>query len=77
MRNLARVLAFDVQEEGPNRSLLTIYLAFDFPRPRNLLKRVAWWLFRLTFPGFVHDVVWNHALCKLKYDVERDGGQTH
>lgn len=69
------VLAFDIQEEGPNRSLLAIYLAFDFPRPRNPFKRVAWWLFRLTFPGFVHDVVWNHALCKLKYVVERDSGQ--
>jgi hypothetical protein len=34
------------------------------------LKRAAWWLFRLTFPGFVHDVLWNHALCKLKYLIE-------
>ncbi len=64
------ILAFDVAGEGPARSLLTIYLAFDFPKPRNPFKRVAWWLFRLTFPGFVHDVLWNHALCKLKYLVE-------
>jgi hypothetical protein len=64
------ILAFDVAGDGPARSLLTIYLAFDFPKPRNPFKRVAWWLFRLTFPGFVHDVLWNHALCKLKYLVE-------
>jgi len=25
----------------------------------------------LLFPGFVHDVVWNHALCTIKEDVER------
>jgi flavin-dependent dehydrogenase len=68
------ILAFDVQHEGPSRSLLTIYLVFDFPRPKNPLKRVAWWLFRLTFPGFVHDVLWNHALCRLKYLVERGEG---
>jgi len=69
------VLAFDVQDEGPRRSLLTIYLVFDFPKPRNPLRRAAWWLFRLTFPGFVHDVLWNHALCKLKYLVERAEGE--
>ncbi len=69
------ILAFDVASEGPTRSLLTIYLAFDFPKPRNPLKRVAWWLFRLSFPGFVHDVLWNHALCKLKYLVERAAGE--
>jgi len=26
---------------------------------------------RFLFPGFVHDVVWNHALCTMKEDVER------
>jgi hypothetical protein len=25
----------------------------------------------VLFPGFVHDVVWNHALCTIKEDVER------
>lgn len=26
---------------------------------------------KLFFPGFVHDVVWNHALCTIKEGVER------
>jgi len=23
------------------------------------------------FPAFIHDVVWNHALCTIKEEVER------
>ena len=30
----------------------------------------------LLFPGFVHDVVWNHALCTIKEDVERKHDHT-
>ena len=30
-----------------------------------------WRSARFLFPEFVHDVVWNHALCTLKEDVER------
>src|ERR1035437_4016752 len=26
---------------------------------------------RLLFPGFVHDILWNHALCTIKEEVER------
>jgi len=31
---------------------------------------------RLLFPEFVHDVVWNHALCTIKEDVERKHDHT-
>jgi hypothetical protein len=31
---------------------------------------------RLLFPEFVHDVVWNHALCTIKEDVERKRDHT-
>jgi len=27
------------------------------------------------FPEFVHDVVWNHALCTIKEEVERNHDQ--
>jgi flavin-dependent dehydrogenase len=64
------ILAFDIDRQEPTSSMLTIYVAFDFPKPKNALKRFSWWVFGLTFPGFVHDVLWNHALCKLKYLVE-------
>jgi flavin-dependent dehydrogenase len=69
------ILAFDVDRQEAGSNILTIYVAFDFPRRKNPLKGFAWWLFRLSFPTFVHDVLWNHALCKLKYLVESADAQ--
>jgi hypothetical protein len=66
------VLIFDLKEIRPGVVLLSIYVGFSFPRPQNPLKRVAWHAFRLAFPGFVHDVVWNHSLCKIKDLVETE-----
>jgi len=66
------VLAFDVDCEETGVCLLSIYVAFDFPRRRNPLKRVFWRLFRWIFPAFVHDVAWNHSLCKIKHLAESD-----
>jgi flavin-dependent dehydrogenase len=66
------VLVFEI---GPIRKglyLLSIYVGFSFPRPKNPIKKVAWRAFKLAFPGFVHDVIWNHSLCKLKDLVEND-----
>ena len=68
------VLIFDISEIRKGVFLLSTYVGFSFPKPRNPLKRLAWWVFKLAFPGFVHDVVWNHALCKLKDLVETRGG---
>ena len=67
------VLVFDLKEDHPGVVLLSIYVGFSFPRPRNPVKRAAWFAFRLAFPGFVHDVVWNHSLCKIKDLVETEG----
>lgn len=64
------ILAFDIEPQASGGVFLTIYLAFDFPRGKSLLKRLGWFLFRLVFPGFVHDVLWNHSLCKLKHLAE-------
>jgi flavin-dependent dehydrogenase len=66
------VLAFDIEPDERGVCLLSIYVAFDFPRRKNWLKKIAWYLFRISFPAFVHDVVWNHALCKLKDIVEEE-----
>jgi flavin-dependent dehydrogenase len=65
------ILSFDIDPQKPGGGFLTIYVAFSFPRSTNPLKRIGWRLFKLAFPGFVHDVVWNHSLCKLKHLVER------
>lgn len=52
-------------------SRLAIYTAFGFWTGGNLAGRVFWRCVRFVFPGFVHDVVWNHALCCIKEAVER------
>jgi flavin-dependent dehydrogenase len=64
------ILAFGIDRKKAGGGFLTIYVAFDFPTSSNPFKRVGWRLFRLAFPGFVHDVLWNHSLCKLKHLVE-------
>ncbi len=63
------ILAFDIDQEK-GRCLLTIYVTFNFPSSRSPFKRLAWGLFRLVFPAFAHDVLWNHSLCKIKNLVE-------
>ncbi|MCP4303899.1 MAG: hypothetical protein GY788_03260, partial [bacterium] len=68
------VLIFDLKEVREDVFLLSIYVGFSFPRPSNPIKRSAWWAFRMAFPGFVHDVVWNHSLCKIKDLVETERG---
>jgi flavin-dependent dehydrogenase len=66
-------LVFEIKptEDGNNR--LVIYAAFDFKKGKGPFMRVFWWFFRLVFPAFVHDVVWNHAICSIKEDAELSG----
>ncbi len=66
------VLIFNVRPVREGLCLLSIFVAFDFPRPGNRLKKAWWRIFKSLFPGFVHDVIWNHSLCKLKEIVEAD-----
>lgn len=64
------VLIFELEARGSDACDLSIYVAFNFPRSRNLLTGPVWWLMRHGFPAFVHDVIWNHSLCQLKDCVE-------
>ena len=68
------VFAFDVKPVKHGVSVLSIYVGFDFYRGKGPLGRAGWWMFRHVFPGFAHDVVWNHSLCKIRYlaETERD-----
>ena len=52
-------------------SRLFIYAAFDYKRGQGFASRILWKGIRALFPEFVHDVVWNHALCTIKEQVER------
>jgi flavin-dependent dehydrogenase len=64
-------LIFNVAPTKDGNSRLSIYAAFDYKRGKGLASRVLWKGVRVLFPEFVHDVVWNHALCSIKEEVER------
>jgi flavin-dependent dehydrogenase len=64
-------IIFDVAPTKDGNRRLSIYAAFDYKRGKGFASGVMWKAARLFFPGFVHDVVWNHALCTIKEEVER------
>jgi len=70
------IFAFDIDDTKPGVSLLTIYVGFDFPPGKGLLGRLGWAVGRRIFPGFAHDVLWNHSLCRIKHLAELDEGLT-
>jgi len=63
-------LVFSVAPTKDGNSKLSIYAAFDYKRGKSFLGRVLWRSARMLFPEFVHDVVWNHALCTIKEEIE-------
>ncbi|HEY3414960.1 MAG TPA: hypothetical protein VGM51_18150 [Armatimonadota bacterium] len=65
------VLIFDVDEVREDVHLLSIYVAYNFPRGRGLPLKLYWKVFKALFPQYIHDVLWNHALCELKEIVEQ------
>ncbi len=73
------ILNFDVDTVRPGVSLLTIYVGFNFPRGKSIFGRLGWRAARLIFPAFIHDVLWNHALCKMKdlAELDEDLGVSH
>ncbi|MEK7684119.1 MAG: hypothetical protein AAB466_01710 [Verrucomicrobiota bacterium] len=66
------VLIFEIERLADGICSLSIYVAFNFVRARTWAGRPFRWLFRRLFPAFVHDVLWNHSLCKLKDIVETE-----
>jgi hypothetical protein len=64
-------LIFNVAPTKDGNSRLSIYTVFDHKRGKGFAGRIVWEGARVLFPGFVHDVVWNHALCTIKEEVER------
>jgi hypothetical protein len=64
-------LIFNVTPTKDGNRRLSIYTAFDYKRGKGLASRMMWKSARIFFPEFVHDVVWNHALCTIKEEVER------
>jgi flavin-dependent dehydrogenase len=66
------ILIFDIEKAKPGVFVLSIYVAFEFARGKKWTEKIFWFLFRHFFPGFVHDVLWNHSLCQLKDIIEKD-----
>lgn len=64
-------LIFDITPTQDGNQRLVIYTAFDFRRGRGMIGRGFWRLFKRLFPEYAHDVVWNHAICCIKGEVER------
>jgi hypothetical protein len=64
------VFVFQIEPLATGDCDLTIYLAFDYVRGNKFFSRIYWRLFKLLFPEFIHDVIWNHALCELKHEAE-------
>jgi hypothetical protein len=64
-------LIFNIAPTKDGNRGLSIYAALDYKKGQGFAGRVLWGAARVLFPGFVHDVVWNHALCTLKEQVER------
>jgi flavin-dependent dehydrogenase len=64
-------LIFNVTPTKDRNRRLSIYTAFDYKKGKGFASRMMWKGARLLFPEFVHDVVWNHALCTIKEEVER------
>ncbi|MGB7548736.1 MAG: FAD/NAD(P)-binding protein [Terracidiphilus sp.] len=67
-------LIFNVAPTSDGNRRLSIYAAFNYKKGKGLGSRTMWRCARFLFPEFVHDVVWNHALCTIKEDAERKHG---
>ncbi|GBC62157.1 hypothetical protein DENIS_3120 [Desulfonema ishimotonii] len=65
-------LIFDISPTKDGNNRLVIYTAFDFKRGRGILSRIFWTLFKKLFPEYAHDVVWNHAICCIKGEAEKN-----
>ncbi|MEJ2722927.1 MAG: hypothetical protein P8181_17580, partial [bacterium] len=64
------VLVFVISPVREDVFLLSIYMRFSFIEPKGWIRKLGWHVFKAVFPGFMHDVVWNHSLCQLKRIVE-------
>ncbi|WDP90710.1 MAG: hypothetical protein HUN04_13795 [Desulfobacter sp.] len=64
-------LIFEVSPTRDGNHRLVVYTAFDYRRGNTWGTKLFWTLFRGVFPDFAHDVVWNHAVCRIKSEAER------
>lgn len=63
-------LIFSVAPARDGNRRLSVYAAFDYKRGKGPASWMMWRGARFLFPEYVHDVVWNHALCTMKEEIE-------
>ncbi len=63
-------LLFDINPTKDGNNRFVIYTAFNFKMGKTFLGKIFWRFFKLLFPTYIHDVVWNHALCSIKEETE-------
>ena len=68
-------LIFNVAPTKDGNRRLAVYTSFQYKKGKGAVSQLLWDGVRLLFPEFVHDIVWNHALCTIKEDAERKYGQ--
>ena len=66
------ILVFNLEEISTRVLMLYIYVGFNFVKGKRLTEKIGKYFLRLFFPGFIHDVLWNHSLCKLKNTIETE-----
>jgi hypothetical protein len=69
-------LIFNAAPTRDGKRRLSIYAEFDYKKGNGFASRIIWKVARFLFPEFVHDIVWNHALCTIKENVERKQDHT-
>ncbi len=65
-------LLFDITPTLDGNNRLVLYTAFDFKKGKSPWAKVFWQLFKKIFPDYAHDVVWNHAICCIKGEAEKN-----
>jgi len=65
-------LIFDISPTRDGNNRLVLYTAFNFRKGKTLLGRIFWKIFKIVFPDYAHDVVWNHAICCIKGEAEKN-----
>ncbi len=63
-------LIFEIKSTKDGNNRLVIYTAFDYKKGNGAITKILRWFYRKLFPSFIHDVVWNHALCSIKEEAE-------
>ena len=68
--NGALIFAIAPTEDGNNS--LVLYTAFNFKKGKSFSGKIFWKIFKIIFPDYAHDVVWNHAICCIKGEAEKN-----